>query len=344
MAAITTIAQLEDRLSTPNTGVIESLSKMKGDLLILGVAGKIGPNLARMARRAFAAAGTKNRVIGVARQKALKTSKEAASLKSAGVETVACDLMDPQQFAKVPDAANVLFLAGMKFGSTGNEALTWAMNVFLPGLVAQRYRQSRIVAYSTGNIYGLRPVASGGSVETDPPNPAGDYAMSCLGRERIFEHFSNVYKTPMTIFRLNYSCELRYGVLVDLAQKIRAGQDIDLAMAHFNVVWQQDANAMALRSLEVAASPATYLNVTGPEILSVRQVCGELGKIIGKEPRFTGMESSDALLSNAHKAFAAFGYPETPASQLIEWVGQWTKRGRATLNKPTHFETRSGKY
>ena len=232
----------------------------------------------------------------------------------------------------------------MKFGTSGQEATTWARNVYLPGMVCERYRQSRIVAYSTGNVYPLTPVERGGSVESDPPGPVGEYAMSCLGRERMFAHFSQTFGTPVALLRLNYANEMRYGTLVDLAQKVMAGETIDLGMGHFNAIWQGDNNAMTLRAFDHVASPPLVLNVTGPQTLSVRSVAEEFGRLLQKPVKFAGSESPDALLSNASKAFGLFGRPRVSEEQMIRWVADWQRRGGPTLNKPTHFEARDGKF
>jgi nucleoside-diphosphate-sugar epimerase len=235
-------------------------------------------------------------------------------------------------------------MTGMKFGSTGQEALTWAMNVWLPGTVARKFRSSRIVAFSTGNVYGLSPVALGGSVEGDPPRPLGDYAMSCLGRERILEYFSRLHGTPLALLRLNYATELRYGVLADITRRVFAGEVIDLAMGHLNAIWQADANAMALQAFSVAASPPRVLNIAGPELLSVRRLAEELGRLLGKPVTFRGTESPDALLSNAQQAHHLFGYPRVGVRQLVEWIADWVRRGGEDLGRPTHFEVRDGNF
>ena len=341
MSSIATVEEAEKSLSEPTQQVIDTLKKLDGDILILGVAGKMGPTLARMARRALDAAGSKRKVIGVAR---FSKPAEQQKLESWGIQTIRGDLLDPKVLASLPDAPNIVYMAGMKFGSTGNEPLTWAMNSFLPGLVCQRYPKSRIAAFSTGNVYGLSPVTLGGSVESDTLNPIGDYAMSCLGRERMFQHFSQAAGTPVSIIRLNYACEVRYGVLVDLARKVWSNTPINLAMGTFNVIWQADANAMALASLAQADSPAFLLNVAGPEQLSVRRVCSQFGQIMGREVVFEGSESQDALLNNGQLGHRLYGYPRVTAEQMIDIVGQWIMAGAELLDKPTHFEARSGKF
>jgi len=333
--------QLEDLLSTPTPAAIEAMRRIKGDILILGVAGKMGPTLARMTLRASAEAGQKRRVIGVAR---FSNPEDETKLKGFGLETMKADLLDPDQLRKLPDAPNVTYMAARKFGSTGDEPLTWAMNALLPGMVAQRYSKSRIGAFSTGNVYPLVPVTSGGCRETDPTGPVGEYAMSCLGRERIFQHFSKQNQTLVSIIRLNYACELRYGVLVDLARKVWENQDIDLAMGYFNVIWQGDANAMSIASLADAASPAFIVNVAGPEILGVRKVCEAFAQMMNRTPRFVGIERPDALLSNGQLGRQRYGSPAVSAEQLMKWVGHWVMSGGESLNKPTHFEARDGKF
>lgn len=340
-APITDVAQLDDRLSEPTPGVIDVLGKLEGDILFLGVGGKMGPTLARMARRASDAAGVRRRVLGASRfsEPGLETS-----LQAHGIETLPCDLLDPAQLERLPDAANVVFMTGMKFGSTGQEALTWAMNAYLPGLVCQRFRTSRIVAFSTGNVYGLTPVALGGSLETDPLRPLGDYSMSCVGRERIFEHFSRTLGIPLVLLRLNYATELRYGVLVDLARRVHAGEVIDVTMGHLNALWQGDANAMSLEAFALAQTPPRVLNLAGPELLSVRRLAEQFGALLGRPVTFRGAEAADAYLSNGQLGHQLFGYPRVSVGQMVEWIADWVRRGGASLGKPTHFEVRDGNF
>lgn len=338
---IANVEQLEEMLSQPTEAVIEMFRRMPGDVIVLGVAGKVGPSLARMIKRASDAAGTKRRIIGAAR---FSRASEAAKLDAHGIETIKCDLLDPAQLEKLPDAPHVVYMAGQKFGTTGNQALTWAMNSFLPGLVCQRYKRSRIVAYSTGNVYAITPVTLGGSLETDEPGPVGEYSMSCLGRERIIEHFSRIHKTPTALIRLCYACEMRYGVLVDMAQRVLTEQPIDVAMGCLCMIWQGDANVMTLLSFDHVASPPFVVNVVGPEILSVRRLCDEFGELLGKKPRFAGAEAPDALLANGQKSARLFGYPRVSVGQVVRWTADWVKRGGESLGKPTHFETRDGKY
>jgi nucleoside-diphosphate-sugar epimerase len=294
-----------------------------------------------MARRASDAAGVRRRIIGVARFSSPELPKQ---LQSQNIDTIRCELLDREQLAALPDVPNVLYLAAMKFGSTGQEAATWARNVYLPGMICEKYRRSRFVAYSTGNVYQLVPVQSGGSVESDPPGPVGEYAMSCLGRERVFSHFSQTFGIPVALIRLNYACELRYGVLVDVAQKVMAGEPIDLAMGYFNTIWQGDNNAMTLLSFAQAASPPAVLNVTGPEVLSVRQMAEQFGQLLHKPVHFVGSEAPDALLSNAGLVYRLFGRPRVGHREMIRWIADWCRRGGTTLNKTTHFEVRNGKF
>ncbi|WLD14566.1 NAD-dependent epimerase/dehydratase family protein [Planctellipticum variicoloris] len=338
---ISSVDQLETLLSEPTPAAIEALARFPGDLIILGVAGKMGPTLARMAVLASEAAGTKRRVFGVAR---FSDPAVRANLEQHGVETIQADLLDPAALAALPDAPLALYMAGRKFGSSGQESLTWAMNAWLPGLVCQRYAGSRILAFSTGNVYGNSPVVNGGSRETDPVAPVGEYAMSCLGRERIFEHFSQIAGTPVALLRLNYACELRYGVLVDLALKVYRGEPVDLTMGHFNVIWQADANAAALAAFSLATSPASVLNLTGPETLSVRQICEQFGQLFGRPPVFTGAEAPDALLNNAHPLLDRVGHPRVMPEQVIRWIAEWITSGGPRLDKPTHFESRDGRF
>ena len=340
-SAISDVTQLEDLLSDPTPAVEDVMRQLDGDVIVLGVAGKMGPTLARMARRATELAGVRRRIIGVSR---FASPAHEDELRRHGVETIRCDLLDERAVADLPDARNVIFMAGRKFGSTGDEPLTWAMNTYLPSIVCRRYRDSRIVAFSTGNVYGLTRAGNGGSVETDTPRPVGEYAMSCLGRERMFEHFSRALGTRVAVVRLNYAVEMRYGVLVDLARRVLAGQPIDLAMGYFNVIWQGDANAMALGLLHHAASPALVVNLAGPEELSVRDTCETFGKLMNRTVTFSGKEAPDALLSNSERARTMFGEPRVSAPQLIAWTADWVQRGGASLDKPTHFESRDGRF
>ena len=335
------LAELEDRLSEPTQAVIDMMHRVTGDIVVLGVAGKMGPSLIRMAKRASDEAGTNRRIIGVSR---FRDSTARSELERQGIETITADLLDERALAALPDAPNVIYMAGMKFGSTGQEPMPWAMNTLLPGLVCQRYRSSRIAAFSTGNIYGLVPTSGTGSRETDTPNPAGEYAQSCLGRERIFDYYAQVFSTPVSLIRLNYACDLRYGVLVDIAQKVWSGQPVDVTMGHFNTIWQGDANALSLLFLEHASAPAWKINLTGGQTLLVREVAEQFGRAFGKPVHLTGSEATDALLSDSSLCSNGIGSPVITEAQLIDWVAAWVSQGGATLGKPTHFESRDGKF
>lgn len=338
---IGTIEELEDRLSEPSPSAIGAMGRLDGDLILLGAGGKMGPSLARMARRAADAAGVRRRILAVSR---FSDGTAEANLRAHGVETLRADLLDADQLKQLPDAANVVFMTGMKFGATGQEALTWAMNAYLPGMVCQKYSRSRIVAFSTGNVYGLTPLANGGSLESDVLRPLGDYAMSCVGRERIFEHFSRRLVIPLVLLRLNYAVELRYGVLVDVARRVWAGEPVDLMMGNVNAIWQGDANAVALQAFALATSPPRVLNIAGPELLSVRRIAEQFGRLFEKPVVFTGTEAAEALLSNAQEAHRLFGYPRVSVGQLVQWIAAWVKAGGAHLGKPTHFEVRDGAF
>src|SRR5262245_30208136 len=321
---IDSVEQLDDVLSEPTPGVIETFSKFPGDLLILGVGGKMGPPLARMAVRASQEAGIKRRVIGVAR---FSNAELPAWLQKHGIEPITCDRRVPTQLSALPDAENIVAMPALKFGSSGRPADTWAVNCWLPANICQRYPKSRIAAFSTGNVYPLTPISRGGSVETDPLAPVGEYAASCVGRERIYDYFSRTAGTPTSILRLNYACELRYGVLIDLGRQILAGEPIDLSMPAVNVIWQGDANAIALQSLAQASSPPFVVNIAGSETLRIRDICNQLGQLLGKQPIYTGVEGSDALLSNSHLSQRLFGPPRIATDQLLNWTASWLKSG-----------------
>ncbi len=332
---------LNERLSRPTQDVVDCLSCTEGDIVVLGVGGKMGPTLAVMARRALDQNDDKRRVIGVARF----SDPEAQNyLEANGVETAACDLLDRNAVAQLPQAPNVIYMAGQKFGTTGSPERTWAMNALVPAYVADHYVGACIVVFSTGCVYPSTPVSRGGSQEEDALEPLGEYANSCVGRERVFDFFSRRDGTPVLHFRLNYAIDLRYGVLLDVARKVWDETPIDLAMGHVNVIWQGDANAWALQSLLLATSPPTALNVTGPETVSVRALALEFGRLLDRRPLFTGQEAETALLSNAGRAFGHFGYPTVSLSTMARWVAEWVQNRGKTLDKPTHFEVRDGNY
>ena len=328
-------------MSRPTPEVVEAMGGMAGDLLILGVGGKMGPTLAKLAKRAIDESDSEKRVIGVSR---FSVPDLQADLNQAGIETIACDLLNETELQGLPDVPNVIFMAGRKFGSTGNEPLTWVMNTYLPGRVAEKYRNSRIVVFSTGNVYPLTPVSHGGATETHPVDPIGEYAQSCLGRERLFERASNQFGTPLAILRLNYAIDLRYGILLDIAEKVYGEKPVDLTMGATNVIWQGDANAVVLRALMHCQSPAMLLNLTGPEIVSIRWLATRFGEIFGKAPAFEGIEADTALLSNAARSHQLFGYPRISLEQMVRWVAHWVEIGGTSLGKPTKFEVRDGKF
>lgn len=335
-------SELEELLSRPDDKTSSAMAAMDGDLLILGAGGKMGPSLARLARRAIVHAGIKKQVFAVAR---FTNDHLPSELAAQGIETIACDLLDRSSLDKLPDIPNVIFMAARKFGTSGEEHLTWAMNTYLPGLVAERYRNARIVAFSTGNVYPLCALAEGGALETTPVGPVGEYAQSALGRERMFEYGSMRWGTPLVILRLNYAVELRYGVLVDIGRAVFERRPIDLSMPRVNVIWQRDANSWCLRSFAHCQSPPLVLNITGPETLSVRELALEFGHHFGIEPTFISVtEGSSALLSNVSKARGLFGSPTVRPQEMVEWIASWIRDGGAMLNKPTHFETRDGKF
>ncbi len=340
-ARIDTPEQLDEVLTGPAPEVVEAMRACPGDLLILGVAGKMGPTLAVLARRAMEAAGVPGEVIGAAR---FSDPQVRGWLESHGVRTVAADLLNAGDVARLPEAPHVIFMAGRKFGSTGDEPLTWAMNVLVPARVAERFRDSRIVALSTGNVYPLTPADGRGPTEDDPVGPVGEYAQSCLGRERMFQYFSARHGTPTALIRLNYAIDLRYGVLTDIAGRVAAGVPVELAMGRVNVIWQGDANAAILRCLGHCAAPPLVLNLTGPESHRVRDLAAELGRRLGRSPVFAGQESPDALLSCAGRYVRLFGRPRVPIERMLDWVAHWTRIGGPTLGKPTHFESRDGRF
>ncbi len=332
------VEELEDFMTEPTPELVADLAQAPGDILILGVAGKMGPTLARMAKRA----APERRVIGVAR---FSDPRARQVLETAGVETIPCDLLDRDALAALPRCPNVVFMAGMKFGSTGQQPLTWAMNVQVPAMVAETFAASRIVAFSTGCVYPFVPVDSGGASEDmEAVPPPGDYAYSCLGRERMFQHFSNRHGTPGRLIRLNYAIDMRYGVLHDVALKVRDGVPLDLSMGHVNVIWQGDANAAALRCLRHATAPTSPLNVTGPETVSVRWLAQTFGRMMDREPQLVGTESPVGWLNNAGRMNAELGYPRVPLLTMMEWTADWLMRAMPTLNKPTHYEVRDGRY
>jgi nucleoside-diphosphate-sugar epimerase len=331
------VAHLEDVMTTPSPALVRDLARVPGDLIILGVGGKMGPTLAQLAKRA----APEKRVVGVAR---FSEPGLREALERHGIECVQADLLDRDAIARLPKLPNVVFMAGRKFGSTGAEHLTWAMNVHVPAMVAEAFAGSRIVAFSTACVYPFVPVASGGATEATPRTPPpGEYANSCVGRERMFEHFSQRHGTPGRLIRLSYAIDMRYGVLHDVARKIRARAPIDLTMGHVNVIWQGDANAQALRALAHCTSPTSGLNVSGP-VTSIRSIATALGERLGVAPIFTGEPAATAWLVNTAEAERLFGPPEVPLEQLVDWTADWVARDGASLGKDTHYDVRDGNY
>lgn len=336
-ARIADVEALEELMSRPSPELAASLAQSPGDILVLGVGGKMGPTLARMAKRA----APDRRVIGVAR---FSEAGLREKLQAAGVECIAADLLSRDALAGLPEAPNVVFMAGRKFGSTGSEWLTWAMNAHVPALVAERFARSRIVAFSTACVYPFVPTSGPGASEDMPPTaPSGEYANSCVGRERMFEHFSHALGTPGRLLRLSYAIDMRYGVLHDIARKVLQREPIDLAMGHANVIWQGEANDWALRSLAHCTAPASALNLSGPKV-AIREVARGLGERLGVQPVFTGREADTAWLVDCAQAFRLFGVPRVGLDRMLDWTADWVRHGGASLGKPTHYEARDGKY
>jgi len=327
---------LEDVMSTPSADLMADLARAPGDIMVLGVGGKMGPTLARMAKRA----ARDRRVIGVAR---FSEAGLRARLESQGVECIAADLLSREALAALPEAPNIVFMAGRKFGSRGSEWLTWAMNAHVPALVAERFHAARIVAFSTACVYPFVSVTGGGAREALAPTPPGEYANSCVARERMFEHFSHRFGTAGRLLRLSYAIDMRYGVLHDLAAKVLAGEPVDLTMGHANIIWQGDANEWALRSLAHCTAPTTALNVSGP-VISIRAAAEGLARRLGVTPVFAGREAESAWLINCDRAGALFGKPQVSLDTLLDWTADWTSRGMDSLGKPTHYEVRDGNY
>ncbi|MBQ4631104.1 MAG: NAD(P)-dependent oxidoreductase [Clostridia bacterium] len=333
--------KLNQLLTTPSQALVDDMKKIKGDIMILGAGGKMGPTLCVLAKNACKAAGIDKKIYAVSRG----SDKIAAELMiSNGIEVINADLLDKEKLYSLPDVENIIYMAGRKFGTDGNEWQTWAMNATLPAFVADKFKNSNIVVFSSGNIYPIVPVSEGGCTEADRPLPNGEYAMSCLARERAFEYAANTFGTKVFIYRLNFAVDLRYGVLFDCADKIMKGEPISLSTPCFNFIWQGSANEIAIRGLLHAASPACIMNVTGPETVSIKKASLELGKYLGKEPVFENECGNDAYLNDASLAMETFGYPQVSAKTLIRWQAEWILDGGRTLDKPTHFEERKGSY
>jgi nucleoside-diphosphate-sugar epimerase len=333
--------ELDDLLTRPSPPLVEMMKRLPGDIIILGIGGKMGVTLGVLAARAIREAGAAKRVVGVSR---FSDPLAEEKLNAAGIETIACDLLDRAAVNALPRLENVVFMAGRKFGTGGKEPLTWAMNTTVPANVADHFRDGRIVAFSTGCVYPLMPPAGGGCTEETPTAPVGEYAQSCLGRERIFQYHSIANGTPVCLFRLNYAIDLRYGVLHDIGSSVWGGEPIDVTIGRFNIIWQGDANRMALQCLEHCTSPATPLNVTGPDALSTRQIATAFGEIMGRPVRFVGEESEAVFLSNASRALGLFGGTTVSVDQMIAWNAHWVMAGGRSLGKPTHFEVKDGEF
>jgi nucleoside-diphosphate-sugar epimerase len=334
-------AALDELLSRPTPAVIETMRALEGDLLVVGAGGKMGPTLARMALRASQQAGVRRRVAALSR---FGNPEVRRGLERAGVDTLECDLLRHENVTRLPEAANVVYMVGVKFGTAEDEARTWAVNAFLPGVVADRYRASRLVAFSTGNVYPLSPADTEGPTESDPVGPIGAYAQSALARERVLEYFSGRNGTRMVFLRLNYAVEPRYGVLRDIADQVRAGEPVDLGMPRVNLIWQRDASAIALRALAHASAPPLVLNVTGRPAVEVRRVAERFAERWKAEPRFRGEGATTALLSNAARTEKLFGPAETGLDEMIARVAEWVEEGGRSLGRPTHFGMREGRF
>lgn len=328
---------LEEFMTRPSRALVENLHRLNGDIIVLGVGGKMGPTLARLAKRAAPAKS----VIGVARfsEPGLRDKLEAG-----GIETIKADLLDRRALAELPKSENVIFMAGRKFGSSGSEELTWAMNAFMPGLVAEAFCESRIVAFSTVCVYPFVDVTVGGATEDVPPNPPGEYAQSCIGRERMFQHFSKTLRTPGCLVRLSYAIDVRYGVLFDVASSVLESRVIDLSMGYANVIWQGDANSQVLMCLSHCSVPSWPLNVTGSPAVSIKWLAEEFGGRFGKKVEFSGEPAKTAWLANTGKAVEMFGDPIVPVEKMIDWCADWVANGGVSLGKPTHYEVRDGAY
>ena len=333
--------KLDALLTEPSEALIEDVKKIKGDIMVLGAGGKMGPTLCLLAKRAIEKAGIEKRVIAVSRF----TDKFATELlHNNNIETISCDLLDKEKLYALPEVENVIYMAGRKFGTDGSEWLTWAMNSTLPAFVADKFKKSNIVVFSSGNIYPIVPISSGGCKETDKIGPIGEYTMSCLARERAFEYAANQYGTNIFVYRLNFAVDLRYGVLYDMADRIMKGEPISITTPVLNCIWQGSANEIAIRALLHTDSPMKIMNITGPETVSIKKAAIELGKHLGKEPIFEGEEGTDAYLSDASEAMEVFGYPSVSMKTLIRWQAEWILDGGRALGKPTHFEERKGSY
>lgn len=331
----------EARLTIPSKRLLKDVAQIRGNVIVLGAGGKMGPSLCVLLQKAFSQNGQEEKVWAVSR---FSNPQILSYLAQNGIETISGDLLDPTFVDSLPEAPNVIYMAGQKFGTTKNENLTWAMNVYLPCLISRRYTRSRVVIFSTGNVYPLTAPSSGGASETTPPDPIGEYAQSCLGRERIFKYFSDIHKTPMLFFRLNYALDLTYGVLNDIGRRVWTGKPIDLTMGFVNLIWQGDANEYAIRTLLHATHPATVINVTGLQTHPVEALAIEIGVHLGCKPIFTGTPATTALLSSAKKMEATLGPPGVDINTMCRWTAEWILQGGEQLGKPTHYQIRDGKF
>lgn len=338
---VETEEQLEELLTRPSPQLCEFIRTISSPLLVLGAGGKMGPTLALLARRAAVEAGHALDVIAVSR---FATGRARSWLESHGIRTHSCDLLDRNALRALPEANNIVYLVGLKFGTARDPASTWAINTVVPSRVMERFFRARFAVLSTGNVYPFSSVKGGGALEGDPLTPVGEYANAAVARERIFEFHSREQGISVALLRLSYAVELRYGVLVDIAEKVYAGAAIHLANGWFNCIWQGDANDMALRSLALAEMPPSRWNLSLPQICSVRATANELGELMGREPRFEGVETDTALLANANRICERLGTPPTPMTRILRWVAGWVTRGGKNLGKPTHFEVRDGRY
>jgi len=333
--------KLDELLSTPSERLVADMKKIEGDILFLGAGGKMGPTLCVLAKNAIKQAGTNSRVIAVSR---FTDSFAVNLLKENGVEMISAELLEPGALEKLPDIPNIIYMAGRKFGTNGQEYLTWAMNAWLPSRVAERYKNAKIVVFSTGNVYPQSHIASGGVTEEARLDPPGEYGMSCLGRERMFEYAARTFGTKIAMYRLNYAVDLRYGVLFDIAEKVQAGVPISLKNPVFNCIWQGDANEVAVRSLLYTSSDIFYVNVSGPETISVYATAKKFEKLFGKEAFFCDEMTDTSHISNTGKMAEVFGYPLVSLETMIKWQAEWILTGGRSLGKPTHFEEKKGDY
>lgn len=332
---------LEELLTRPRPELVQAIRGWSSPLVVLGAGGKMGPTLCVLARRAAEAAGQPLEVLAVSR---FADARPRQWLEARGVRTRACDLLDRAAWSRLPDAENVVYLVGLKFGTSRQPALTWAVNTLVPAYACERYPRARIAALSTGNVYSFVPVSGGGAKETDPLEPVGEYGQAALARERLFEFCAQRTGARVCLLRLNYAVELRYGVLVDIAQKVFRGEPVDVTASHLNCIWQGDANEFILRALALATTPPTPLNLTGPRAWSIRWLAGEFAKRFHRAAKIVGTEADTALLSDSSRARALLGEPPTPLEAMLDRTAEWIAAGHPLLDRPTHFEVRDGKF